>query len=63
MKIKAVLSILLISFVLPVFSQVKLEDRIFSYESITGIGYEKGITRRDPSDVIKVGNLDDTQGW
>ena len=27
----------------------------FSYKKITGIGYEKGCTRRDPSDVIKVG--------
>ncbi len=28
----------------------------FKYDSITGIGYEKGCTRRDPSDIIKVGN-------
>lgn len=26
----------------------------FNYENITGIGYEKEMTRRDPSDVIKV---------
>ena len=26
----------------------------FSYHEVTGIGYEKGWTRRDPSDVIKV---------
>jgi len=29
----------------------------FSYNEITGIGFEKGITRRDPSDVIKVDNV------
>lgn len=28
----------------------------FVYTNITGIGYEKGCTRRDPSDVIKVGD-------
>jgi hypothetical protein len=28
----------------------------FKYDTITGIGYEKGCTRRDPSDVIKVGD-------
>jgi len=28
----------------------------FRYDTVTGIGYEKGCTRRDPSDVIKVGN-------
>ena len=27
----------------------------FSFDTITGIGYEKGCARRDPSDVIKVG--------
>lgn len=27
----------------------------FVYDKIDGIGYEKGVTRRDPSDVIKVG--------
>ncbi|MEQ6122480.1 family 43 glycosylhydrolase [Reichenbachiella sp. MALMAid0571] len=32
------------------YSKVK-----FSYDKVTGIGYEKGCTRRDPSDVIKVG--------
>ncbi len=29
----------------------------FKFKEITGIGYEEGITRRDPSSVIKVGNL------
>ncbi|XOV93524.1 MAG: family 43 glycosylhydrolase [Bacteroidota bacterium] len=33
------------------FSKMK-----FKYDTITGIGYEKGCTRRDPSDIIKVGN-------
>jgi beta-xylosidase len=28
----------------------------FAYEKITGIGHESGCTRRDPSDVIKVGD-------
>jgi len=28
----------------------------FEYDSIKGIGHEKGVTRRDPSDVIKVGD-------
>ena len=28
----------------------------FIYTNITGIGYEKGCTRRDPSDIIKVGD-------
>jgi hypothetical protein len=28
----------------------------FSYTNITGIGHEPGCTRRDPSDVIKVGD-------
>ena len=27
----------------------------FLYDTVTGIGHEKGCTRRDPSDVIKVG--------
>jgi len=27
----------------------------FVYETVSGIGYEKGCTRRDPSDIIKVG--------
>lgn len=29
----------------------------FSYDKVSGIGYEKGCTRRDPSDVIKVGGI------
>jgi len=28
----------------------------FKYDTITGIGYENGCTRRDPSDIIKVGD-------
>lgn len=35
-----------------------LADSIaFAFEQVTGIGYEKGVSRRDPSDVIKVGDL------
>ncbi len=30
------------------------ENMIFTYEQISGIGYESGCTRRDPSDIIKV---------
>ena len=33
-----------------------LWDRSFRYDTIEGIGHEKGCTRRDPSDVIKVGD-------
>ncbi len=38
------------------------EDGIFpdsvwlEYEEVTGIGYEEGVSRRDPSDIIKVGS-------
>ena len=28
----------------------------FKYDEIKGIGHERGVTRRDPSDVIKVGD-------
>lgn len=28
----------------------------FLYDTVSGIGYEKGCTRRDPSDIIKVGD-------
>lgn len=35
---------------LPEFS-----GKTFVYQDITGIGFEKNMTRRDPSDVIKVG--------
>lgn len=28
----------------------------FQFEKVSGVGYEKGCTRRDPSDVIKVGD-------
>lgn len=28
----------------------------FTYQDVTGIGFEEGLTRRDPSDVIKVGD-------
>lgn len=35
----------------------KFSNIDFQYDKITGIGYEKGCTRRDPSDVIKVNNI------
>jgi beta-xylosidase len=34
----------------------KFEKVEFTYDELPGIGYEKGCTRRDPSDVIKVGD-------
>jgi len=34
----------------------ELVNKSFSYQEAKGIGLEEGITRRDPSDVIKVGN-------
>lgn len=39
-------------------AQVKTDfaDRVFTFQTITGIGKEPGITRRDPSDVIRVGD-------
>jgi hypothetical protein len=33
-----------------------LENIKFQFDTISGVGYEKGCTRRDPSDVIKVGD-------
>jgi hypothetical protein len=36
--------------------QAKFSKLEFLYDTITGIGHENGCTRRDPSDVIKVGN-------
>jgi predicted GH43/DUF377 family glycosyl hydrolase len=36
--------------------KAKLLKTEFTYDKVTGIGYEKGCTRRDPSDVIKVGD-------
>ena len=34
----------------------ELQAKSFAYDTIPGIGYEAGVTRRDPSDVIRVGN-------
>ncbi|MDN5201482.1 family 43 glycosylhydrolase [Fulvivirgaceae bacterium BMA10] len=34
----------------------ELSGTNFKYDTITGIGHEEGCTRRDPSDVIKVGD-------
>src|SRR6056297_928575 len=33
----------------------KFSNTEFHFEEVTGIGFEEGVTRRDPSDVIKVG--------
>lgn len=37
-------------------AKADLNTKSFSYSKVSGIGYEKGVTRRDPSDVIRVGN-------
>ena len=37
-------------------AQEQHESKKFSYDKVAGIGHEAGITRRDPSDVIKVGD-------
>ena len=29
----------------------------FRYSPVTGLGYEEGVSRRDPSSIIKVGDL------
>lgn len=34
----------------------KLAGVVFHFDTLSGIGHEKGCTRRDPSDVIKVGD-------
>lgn len=34
----------------------RANNTFFEYADISGIGYEKGMTRRDPSDIIKTGN-------
>jgi hypothetical protein len=34
----------------------KFSNTRFKFEKVTGIGFEEGVTRRDPSDVIKVGD-------
>jgi len=34
----------------------KFSNTRFKFEKVTGIGFETGVTRRDPSDVIKVGD-------
>lgn len=40
------------------YLNIEIVDSIyFKYEKINGIGHEKGITRRDPSDIIKVDSL------
>ncbi|UOY04943.1 family 43 glycosylhydrolase [Muricauda sp. SCSIO 64092] len=56
-------AILIYGFIQNVFAQNNLEkvkevysNIEFKYDNIKGIGYEKGCTRRDPSDIIKVGN-------
>ncbi len=47
--------IVLISISLMTYGQDKKTS--FKYTNLSGIGAEKGVMRRDPSDVIKVGNL------
>ncbi len=40
-------------------SMIAIQDAdsvLFEYADISGIGYEKGVTRRDPSDIIRAGN-------
>jgi beta-xylosidase len=34
----------------------ELEGIVFAYDTVSGIGHEPGCTRRDPSDVIRVGD-------
>ncbi len=51
---------LLIGFLLlaiTVQGQEKINSVTVSYSSLTGIGKEEGVMRRDPSDVIKVGDV------
>ncbi|WP_236782761.1 glycoside hydrolase family 117 protein [Anaerohalosphaera lusitana] len=35
--------------------KAQLEGKTFRYQEVSGIGLENGITRRDPSDIIRVG--------
>lgn len=39
-----------------IFTREKFSKIEFLYDTVSGIGYEKGCTRRDPSDIIKIGN-------
>jgi len=55
------LYLLLIGFILLIDGQAQetkayFENVQFTYTEISGIGHEKECTRRDPSDIIKVGN-------
>lgn len=42
--------------------KVHIDDKVFpdnawfDYQEVSGIGYERGVSRRDPSDIINVGN-------
>ena len=38
-------------------AEEKPEQVTFSYSEAAGIGQEEGVMRRDPSDIIKVGDL------
>ncbi|MFC2117614.1 xylosidase [Bacteroidota bacterium] len=41
-----------------IFSEFSFDDSLWiDYKELTGIGYEEGISRRDPSDIINVGDL------
>ena len=69
-KIKLLIGIIVMGFLLAECKDKKngqsgqdvIESKVFpdsvwfEYEEITGIGYEKEVSRRDPSDVIKVGD-------
>lgn len=56
MRLKLFYMFSLCCFSLFIVAQEKIADKEFKYQDVTGIGFEKGVTRRDPSDVIKVGN-------
>jgi hypothetical protein len=37
-------------------NQIDNKNYVFTYSNITGIGEESGVSRRDPSDIFKIGN-------
>lgn len=59
---KKIIIIIAILWIVPLlcillFGQSKLKPLVFEYHNIKGIGYEKGVTRRDPSDIICVNDI------
>lgn len=56
--ITTILTILLISFSIVQGQSIKddFSGLTFHYDKVKGIGHEKGCSRRDPSDIIKVGD-------